>query len=68
MEETIKILHFEHSFVWCCNWTLLKTDKKYLESFEIWSWKGMEKISWTDLVKKKKRYIESRRRGISYIQ
>ena len=36
-------------------WTLLKIDQKYLESFETWCWKGMEKIGWTDLVKKKKR-------------
>jgi len=29
-------------------WTLRKVDQKYLESFEIWCWRGMEKISWTD--------------------
>jgi hypothetical protein len=28
--------------------TLRKVDQKYLESFEIWCWRGMEKISWTD--------------------
>jgi hypothetical protein len=30
------------------NWTLLKVDRKYLESFEMWCWRRMEKISWTD--------------------
>jgi len=45
----------------------VKIDQKYLESFEMWCWKRME-ISLTDLVKKKKRYIPSRRRRISYIQ
>jgi hypothetical protein len=29
-------------------WTLLKVDQKYLESFEMWCWRRMEKISWTD--------------------
>jgi len=28
-------------------WTLWKTDQKYLGSFEMWSWRSMEKISWT---------------------
>jgi hypothetical protein len=31
-------------------WTLRKVDK-YLESFEMWCWRRMEKISWTDLVR-----------------
>jgi hypothetical protein len=31
-------------------WTLRKVDHKYLESFEMWRWRRMEKISWTDLV------------------
>ena len=29
-------------------WTLRKADQKYLESSEIWCWRRMEKISWTD--------------------
>jgi hypothetical protein len=32
-------------------WTLRKVDKKYLESFDMWSWRRMEKISWTDRVR-----------------
>jgi hypothetical protein len=32
-------------------WTLRKVDQKYLERFEIWCWRRMEKISWTDLVR-----------------
>jgi hypothetical protein len=32
-------------------WTLRKADEKYLESFEIWCWRRMEKISWTDCVR-----------------
>jgi hypothetical protein len=32
-------------------WTLRKADQKYLERFEIWCWRRMEKISWTDRVR-----------------
>jgi hypothetical protein len=32
-------------------WTLRKVDQKYPESFEMWCWRRMEKISWTDLVR-----------------
>jgi hypothetical protein len=35
------------------NWTLRKVDQKYLEKFEMWCWKRMEKISWTDRVRNK---------------
>jgi hypothetical protein len=32
-------------------WTLQKADHEYLESFEMWCWRRMEKISWTDRVR-----------------
>ena len=32
-------------------WTLRTTDQKRLESFEMWCWRRMEKISWTDHVR-----------------
>jgi hypothetical protein len=32
-------------------WTLRKVDQKYLESFQMWCWRRMEKISWTDHVR-----------------
>ena len=32
-------------------WTLRATDQKHLESFEMWRWRKMEKISWTDHVR-----------------
>ena len=28
-------------------WTLQAVDQKYLESFEMWCWRRMEKLSWT---------------------
>jgi hypothetical protein len=42
-------------------WTLQKVDPKYLEIFEMRSCRRMEKISWTDGVKKRKHYKELRR-------
>jgi hypothetical protein len=32
-------------------WTLQKIDQKHLESFEMWCWRRIENISWTDLMK-----------------
>ena len=32
-------------------WTIRAADQKYLESFEMWCWTGMEKNSWTDHVR-----------------
>jgi hypothetical protein len=32
-------------------WTRQAVDQKHLESFEMWCWRRMEKISWTDHVR-----------------
>jgi hypothetical protein len=32
-------------------WTLWKVDQNYLESFEMWCWRRMEMISWTNHVR-----------------
>ena len=32
-------------------WTLRAADQKYLESFEMWFWRRMEKICWTDYMR-----------------
>ena len=32
-------------------WTLQAADQKYLEGFEMWWWRRIEKISWTDHVR-----------------
>jgi len=42
------------------SWTLWKVDEKYLKSFEMWCWKRLEDISWTDRVNNK--YYEVSRR------
>jgi hypothetical protein len=33
-------------------WTLRKVDQKYVNSFEMWRWRRIKKISWTDRVRK----------------
>ena len=50
-EESNALLHLEHSFCGVASWTRQKVDQKYLESFEMWCWRIMEKISWTDRVR-----------------
>jgi len=32
-------------------WSLRKADQIYLESFEMWRWRTLEKIIWTDCVR-----------------
>ena len=32
-------------------WTLRAVDQKHMKSFEVWCWRRMEKISWTDHVR-----------------
>jgi hypothetical protein len=49
-------------------WTLRAVDQKHLESFEMWSWRWMEKISWTDHVRNKEVLLVSTSRGISYMK
>jgi uncharacterized protein YnzC (UPF0291/DUF896 family) len=41
------MLHLEHGAE---SWALRKADQKYLESFEMWCWERMDKISWIDHV------------------
>jgi len=38
-------------------WALWTVDQKYLESFEIWCWRRIEKITWTDYVRIKNYYL-----------
>jgi len=53
-------------------WTLRSVDQKHLESFEMWCWRRMEMIRWTDHVRneevllrvKEQRYILHEIRGV----
>ena len=44
-------------FVWSAvihgseTWTLRRNDQKQLEAFEIWAWRRMERVKWTDKIK-----------------
>ena len=40
-------------------WTLRSADQKHLESFEMWCWRRMEKISWTDHVRNEEVLLKS---------
>ena len=42
---------FKFSRFYTCIWALRATDQKHLESLEMWCWRRMEKISWSDHVR-----------------
>jgi hypothetical protein len=42
-------------------WTLRTVNQKHLESFEMWCWRRMEKISWNDHVRNEVVLIKSPR-------
>jgi hypothetical protein len=44
------------------NWTLREEDQNYFERYEMWRWKRMKKISWTDRVRNEV-YVETRKKG-----
>jgi hypothetical protein len=48
-------------------WTFRAVDQKHLENFEMWCWRRIEKISWTDRVRNEE-VLQSRSRGISYMK
>uniref|UniRef100_A0A8D8M013 Uncharacterized protein n=1 Tax=Cacopsylla melanoneura TaxID=428564 RepID=A0A8D8M013_9HEMI len=35
----------------CESWVIKRAEEKYLESFEMWLWRRMEGIKWTDKVR-----------------
>jgi hypothetical protein len=43
-------------------WTLQAVDQKHLVSFEMWCWRRMEKISWTDLMRNKEVLLKIKER------
>ena len=50
-KKLVKCYIWSMAFYGAENLTLQATDQKYLESFEMWSWRRLEKISWTDHVR-----------------
>jgi len=55
MEDTSKMLYLEHSFLMVMRFgQFWKADPKCLESFEMWCWRRMDKIIWTDHMRNEK--------------
>ena len=52
-EETSEVLRLGMALYGAETWTLRATDQKHLESIEMWRWRRMEKIIWTDHVRNK---------------
>jgi hypothetical protein len=40
-------------------WTLRAVEQKHLECFEMWCWRRMEKISWTEKVRSEEVLLKS---------
>ena len=51
MKKLVKCYIWSMALYGAETWTLRAADQKYLESFEMWCWRRMEKISWTDHVR-----------------
>jgi len=64
-KEFSTVLHLELALYSVETWTFRKVDQKYLRSFEIWYWRRMEKINWTDRVSRRN-ITGSRGTGTSY--
>jgi hypothetical protein len=47
-KKPVKCYIWSISLYGCVTWTLWKVDKKYLDSFAMWCWRRMEKISCAD--------------------
>jgi hypothetical protein len=50
-KKSVKCYIWSIAFYGAETWTLRRVDQKHLESFEMWCWRRMEKISWTDHVR-----------------
>jgi hypothetical protein len=65
MEETSEMYIWSIALYGAETWTLRKVDQKYVESFQVWCWRRLDKSSWIDRVKNKY-YTDSRRKGTCY--
>jgi hypothetical protein len=67
-KKLVKCCIWNITFYCAENWTLRKVDQKYLENFEMWCRRRMEKISWANLVKNEEVLQTVRRKGTSCLQ
>jgi len=49
-------------------WTLRLADQKNLESVEMWCWRRMEKIIWTDHVRNEEVLLRVNEQGKTYMK
>jgi hypothetical protein len=49
-------------------WTLRAVDHKHLESLDMWCWRRMEKISWTDRMRNEEVLLRVSSRRISFMK
>jgi hypothetical protein len=47
-------------------WALRTADQKFLGSFEIWYWRRMEKITWTNRVKNEEAFYRVKWVGVPH--
>jgi hypothetical protein len=59
--------YLEHSSYGADTPTLREVDQKYLGSFEMWCWRRMEEISWTNCVKNEVLHRVKKERNILQI-
>jgi hypothetical protein len=52
-KKLVKCYIWSLAFYGVETWTLPAVDQKHLERFEVWCWRRMEKINWTDHVRNK---------------
>jgi hypothetical protein len=50
-KELVKCYIWSMALYGAETWTIRAVHQKHLESFEMWCWRRMEKISWTDHVR-----------------
>jgi hypothetical protein len=50
-KKLVKCYTWSLAFYGADIWTLREVNQKYLESVEMWRWRSMEKINWTNRVR-----------------
>jgi hypothetical protein len=72
LDIPVKCYVWSIAFYGAETWILRKADRKYLEIFEMWCWRKIEVITWTDrvrneevlhTVKEKRNILHSKKKG-----
>ncbi|KAJ4427404.1 hypothetical protein ANN_25026 [Periplaneta americana] len=46
-----EVVCVECSIIWSKTWTLRRSKEKRIEPFEMWIWRRMERVNWTDRIR-----------------